>query len=88
MFVFTLPLGLFGVATAGSAVWGVKVCSDMANTSTPESALKLTVFPQTFSSTLQAGSVSFLVTEPRKKVKEKNEKAHLTQVPAFHAAFV
>lgn len=86
--MFTLPLGLFGVATAGSAVCGAKVFSDMAVTSTPESALKLTVFPQTFSSTLQAGSVSFLVTEPRKKVKEKNEKAHLTQVLAFHAAFV
>lgn len=48
--LFTLPLRLFGVATAGSAVRGVKVCSDMAITSTPESALKLTVFPQTFSS--------------------------------------
>lgn len=83
-----LPLVLFGVATASLAVREGKVFSDMAITSTPESALKLTVFPQTFSSTHQAGSVSFHVTEPRKKVKEKNETAHLTQVLAFHAAFV
>jgi len=64
-----LPLGLFAVATADSVVKGMKVFSDMAITSTPESALKLTVFPQTFSSTLQVGSVSSLVIEPRKKVK-------------------
>lgn len=68
------PQGIFGVATAGSAVKGVKAFSDKTVRSTPESALKLTVFPQTFSSTLQAGSVSFLVTEPRKKVKEKKMK--------------
>ena len=74
--MFTLPLGLFGVATAGSAVRGVKVFSDMDVTPTPESAVKLTVFPQTFSSTPQAGSVSFLVTESRKKVKEKKMKKH------------
>lgn len=80
-----LSLVLFGVATADSAVREVNVFSDTAITSTPESALKLTV---RLALALQAGSVSFLVPEPRKKVKEKNEKAHLTQVLAFHAAFL
>lgn len=80
-----LPLVLFGVATADSVVREVNVFSDTTITSTPESALKLTV---RLALALQAGSVSFLVTEPRKKVKEKNEKTHLTQVLAFHAAFL
>lgn len=70
-----LPLGLFGLAIAGSAVRRVKAFSDMAVTPTPESALKLTVFPQTFSFTLQAGSVSFLVTEPERR-KGKKMKQH------------
>lgn len=70
--MFMLPLGLFGVATVGSAVRERSFFSDTAITFTPESASKLTIFPQAFSSTLQAGSVSFLVTECRKKVKEKN----------------
>lgn len=65
--LFTLPLGL-----SGAAVRGVKVFSGMAITSTLESALKLTVFPQTFSSTLQPGSCDWI----QKESKGKKPKAH------------
>lgn len=89
LFVFMLPLGLFGVATVGSAVRGVKLLFWYGHYIYTWVCFKIDNLP----TNIQFHSSGWLCIISGDWMQEESEgkkieKAHLTQVLAFHAAFV